>query len=154
MIGGASVFDRAGGNGKTAAGMAVVGVVGGLVLGAGGNGITQTMRGLVAHFAVGVAGGDGCGEGEGGERGSTTGSRLGRLYAGIALLELVAVLTGEMAFAGLFGLGTRLARGADDAGGEGEGNGWFGLPFYVAGVSKFSIFFFVRSSHSWLHAAL
>ncbi|KAH7056001.1 major facilitator superfamily domain-containing protein [Macrophomina phaseolina] len=137
MIGGASVFDRAGGNGKTAAGMAVVGVVGGLVLGAGGNGITQTMRGLVAHFAVGVEGGDGCGEGEGGERGSTTGSRLGQLYAGIALLELVAVLTGEMAFAGLFGLGTRLARGADDAGGEGEGNGWFGLPFYVAGVTFF-----------------
>lgn len=141
MVGWASVFGGRGGE----QGMAVALVVVGLVLASVGNGITQTMRGLVAHFAqgrpVGGDGGDGGGDNEGERRreGEGTGSRMGQLYAGIALLELIAVLTGEMAFAALFGLGTRLSSG----GGEGEDGsgswwvkGWMGLPFYAAAVSS------------------
>lgn len=128
-VGGASVFQ---GGGRE---MGVLLVVVGMVLGAAGNGITQTMRGLVAHFAVGVPGASSGGGGDDGEEGERegTGTRMGQLYAGIALLELVAVLTGEVAFAALFGMGMRLSR-------SGFGGGWLGLPFYAAGVSTFEIF--------------
>lgn len=140
MVGWASVFGGRGGE----QGMAVALVVVGLVLASVGNGITQTMRGLVAHFAQGrrPAGGDGGGgggdnEGERRREGEGTGSRMGQLYAGIALLELIAVLTGEMAFAALFGLGTKLSSGVE--GGESGSwwvKGWMGLPFYAAAVSS------------------
>lgn len=137
MVGWASVFGGRGGE----QGMAVALVVVGLVLASVGNGITQTMRGLVAHFAqrrpVGGDGDGGDNEGERRREGEGTGSRMGQLYAGIALLELIAVLTGEMAFAALFGLGTRLSSGVE--GGESGSwwvKGWMGLPFYAAAVSS------------------
>ncbi|KAL1638480.1 hypothetical protein SLS56_000289 [Neofusicoccum ribis] len=131
LVGGASVE-----SGARTAGLAVALVVTGLVLGSAGNGITQTMRGLVAHFAVaprGAGGGEADEEEEVG--GSGNGSRMGQLYAGIALLELAAVLTGNVAFAALFGLGTRLSSAG--SGGAGWGGGWLGLPFYAAGVTFF-----------------
>lgn len=156
MVGWASVFGG-GGGGSEGQGMAVALVVVGLVLASVGNGITQTMRGLVAHFAQGrrPAGGDGRGgdnEGERRREGEGAGSRMGQLYAGIALLELIAVLTGEMAFAALFGLGTRLSSG-DGEGGGGSGSwwvkGWMGLPFYAAAVSSAISLFDLQETTSW-----
>ncbi|GME25708.1 MFS transporter [Neofusicoccum parvum] len=133
LVGGASVE-----SGARTAGLAVALVVTGLVLGSAGNGITQTMRGLVAHFAVApreAGGGEADEEEEEGGSGRGNGSRMGQLYAGIALLELAAVLTGNVAFAALFGLGTRLS--STGSGGAGWGSGWLGLPFYAAGVTFF-----------------
>ncbi|KAB2569628.1 hypothetical protein DBV05_g11698, partial [Lasiodiplodia theobromae] len=146
MVGWASVFGGGGSGGGRGRGggqgMAVALVVVGLVLASVGNGITQTMRGLVAHFAQRRPVGDGGGgdnEGERRREGEGTGSKMGQLYAGIALLELIAVLTGEMAFAALFGLGTRLSSGGGEGGGSGSWwvKGFMGLPFYAAAVIFF-----------------
>ncbi|OJD32597.1 mfs transporter [Diplodia corticola] len=155
VVGAASAAAGAGaghGAGAGALGLPLALVVGGLVVGSAGNGITQTMRGLVAHFGKGwegrrgrrnergAGGGGGRDEGgdEGGPGGEGTGSRMGQLYAGVALLELIAVLTGEMAFAWLFALGIRLSSSEGDGGmRSGWESGWLGLPFYAAGVTFF-----------------
>jgi hypothetical protein len=62
------------------------------------------MQGIVAHFA--------------------DASVAGQLYAGVALVELTAGLSGGLAFAGLFNIGL----GLDSVMG-------LGLPFFVSAVS-------------------
>ncbi|KAI1121237.1 major facilitator superfamily domain-containing protein [Nemania abortiva] len=77
----------------------------GSILGSAGNGIMQALQGLLATFA---------------DRSST-----GQLFAGAALLELLAQFSGSLAFAKLFDVGL------------GTGSVWgIGLPFYVSGVSR------------------
>ncbi|KAI0109611.1 major facilitator superfamily domain-containing protein [Nemania sp. FL0031] len=75
----------------------------GSILGSTGNGIMQALQGLLATFA---------------DRSST-----GQLFAGAALLELLAQFSGSLTFAKLFDVGL------------GTGSVWgMGLPFYVSGI--------------------
>jgi len=53
-------------------------------------------------------------------------SITGQLYAGVAIVELAAGLTGNLAFAGLFNLGLDL-----------ESVTGLGLPYFVSTVSLF-----------------
>ena len=76
----------------------------GSVLASGGSSIVQAMQGIVASFVKSTV--------------------MGQLYAGVALVELAAGLTGNLAFAGIFNLGL----GLDSMTG-------LGLPFFVSTVS-------------------
>ena len=82
----------------------------GSVLASGGSSIVQAMQGIVASFAKSTV--------------------MGQLYAGVALVELAAGLTGNLAFAGIFNLGL----GLDSMTG-------LGLPFFVSTISLSLIFF-------------
>lgn len=64
-------------------------VISGSVLSSSGNGVVQAMQGVVASY------------------GNT--SIMGQLYAGVALVELMASLTGSLAFAKMFDLGLGMA---------------------------------------------
>ncbi|KAI1733385.1 major facilitator superfamily domain-containing protein [Xylaria scruposa] len=78
-------------------------LISGSLLGSTGNGIVQALQGLLAAFA---------------DRSST-----GQLFAGAALIELLALFSGSLAFAGLFDVGL------------GTGSIWgMGLPFYISGL--------------------
>lgn len=74
------------------------------MLSSAGSGITQALQGLLATFA--------------------DNSSTAQLFAGAAFVDLLARLTGSLAFAKLFDLGL------------GTGSRWgIGLPFYVSGVN-------------------
>ena len=71
-----------------------------------GGGVPQVMQGIVASY--------------------TSVSIAGQIYAGIAMVELLAGLTGGLTFARIFEMGLNLA------------STWgLGLPFFVAAVSLF-----------------
>jgi hypothetical protein len=88
----------------------------GSVLASGGNGIVQAMQGIVAAFA----------------KSSVT----GQLYTGLALVELAAGLSGNLAFAGIFNLGLELEKSVTG----------LGLPFFVSTVSLSLLFFLLPRS--------
>ncbi|KAK8182686.1 hypothetical protein BC567DRAFT_64953 [Phyllosticta citribraziliensis] len=110
----------------------------GLILLSLGNGITQTMRGLVAHFSA-----SSCQKPRSSRPSSPCSasssspsprpapprsSGTGNLYGTLVLFELAAILLGNAAFAALYGAGADL---------NGGGGAWLGLPFWVAGVTFF-----------------
>ncbi|GAM86192.1 hypothetical protein ANO11243_042040 [Dothideomycetidae sp. 11243] len=80
-------------------------VVGGSIISSTGYGVGQTLRGILASCS------------------SAYGIPTGRLFAGAALVELLASFVGSMAFAWLFGRGLDLptSRG-------------IGLPYYISSV--------------------
>ncbi|KAK7538922.1 hypothetical protein IWX46DRAFT_235141 [Phyllosticta citricarpa] len=111
----------------------------GLILLSLGNGITQTMRGLVAHFsALGPQKPRSSRPSSPCSPSSSSSSSphpapprspgTGNLYGTLVLFELAAILLGNAAFAALYGAGADLS---------GSGGAWLGLPFWVAGIIFF-----------------
>ncbi|KAK7517617.1 hypothetical protein IWZ03DRAFT_414464 [Phyllosticta citriasiana] len=109
----------------------------GLILLSLGNGITQTMRGLVAHFsALGPQKPRSSRPSSPCSPSSSSSSSphpapprssgTGNLYGTLVLFELAAILLGNAAFAALYGAGADL---------KGSGGAWLGLPFWVAGLT-------------------
>ncbi|KAK8241233.1 hypothetical protein IWZ00DRAFT_547738 [Phyllosticta capitalensis] len=120
----------------------------GLILLSLGNGITQTMRGLVAHFSASTSSKTRTSRSSSVSSSSSRsssprrtkqssshghGSGTGNLYGTLVLFELAAILLGNAAFAALY------SAGADLSGGESkkDNNAWLGLPFWVAGIIFF-----------------